>query len=245
MESCCLKGFRWNSTPTGQETELAGLKCYRTGSDPKVAIMLLHDLYGWTFTNTRLLADHLADEVGATVYVPDCFGGEQQPLEILLDQSQWNKLDLPGFMTRNSKAIREPEIFNFARALRSDHGFSSIGAIGFCFGGWASFRLGAKEVKLVDCISMAHPSLLEKREISEVAVPVQIMAPEHDSQFTEELKAFSNELIPTLGVAYDYQYFPGLTHGFATRGNPNDESEMQGMERAKNSAVMWFRQWLL
>jgi hypothetical protein len=71
MESCCLKGFRWNSTPTGQETELAGLKCYRTGSDPKVAIMLIHDLYGWTFINTRLLADHLADEVGATVYVPD------------------------------------------------------------------------------------------------------------------------------------------------------------------------------
>lgn len=33
--------------------------------------MIIHDLYGWEFTNTRLLADHYADEVNATVYVPD------------------------------------------------------------------------------------------------------------------------------------------------------------------------------
>lgn len=33
--------------------------------------MIIHDLYGWEFPNTRLLADHYADEVNATVYVPD------------------------------------------------------------------------------------------------------------------------------------------------------------------------------
>jgi dienelactone hydrolase len=36
-----------------------------------VAIIVIHDLYGWTFPNIRLLADHYAAEVGATVYVPD------------------------------------------------------------------------------------------------------------------------------------------------------------------------------
>jgi hypothetical protein len=70
------------------------------------------------------------------------------------------------------------------------------------------------------------------------------MAPEFDPHFTEELKAFSNEVIPKLKVPYDYQYFPGLTHGFATRGNPDDSAELEGMERAKNAAVLWFRLWL-
>lgn len=116
--------------------------------------------------------------------------------------------------------------------------------MGFCFGGWGVFRLGAKDNQLVDCISTAHPSLLEKKEIENVGVPVQIMAPEFDQMFTEELKTFSNQVIPTLGVAYDYQYFPGLEHAFAIRGDPKNRAEMKGMERAKNAAVLWFRQWL-
>ncbi|GMF74522.1 unnamed protein product [Aspergillus oryzae] len=217
MGDCCLKGFRWNGKPAGRETILAGMSCYTVGTNSSVAILLLHDLFGWTFPNTRLLSDHLAEEVGCTVYVPDL---------------------------RNTKAIRETDIFNCAKALRGEHKYSSIGAIGFCFGGWAVFRLGAKDVRLVDCISTAHPTFLEQKEISDIGVPVQIMAPEHDQQFTEELKAFSNTVIPKLGVPYDYQYFPFLTHGFATRGNPNDKDEIAGMERAKNAAVLWFRQWL-
>ena len=55
----------------GVKPTLAGLDCYVTGLSSKIAILLLHDLYGWTFTNTRLLADHYAEEVGATVYIPD------------------------------------------------------------------------------------------------------------------------------------------------------------------------------
>lgn len=171
------------------------------------------------------------------------FGGEVLPLDILLDQSQWNKIDLPGFLGRNSKAIRAPEIVKCARALRSK--FQRVGAVGFCLGGWGVFHLGAKDKQgLVDCISTAHPTMLEKEEIENVGVPVQIMAPENDPMFTPELKAFANETIPTLGVPYDYQYFPGLEHAFAVRGDQSNPAEMKGMIRAKNAAVVWFRQWL-
>lgn len=71
MGDCCLKGFRWDGKPAGQEATLAGLSCYTVGTNSSVAILLLHDLFGWTFPNTRLLADHLAEEVDCTVYVPD------------------------------------------------------------------------------------------------------------------------------------------------------------------------------
>lgn len=74
MSACCLKGEQWAvNEPAGREGKLAGLDCYITGSEISVAIILIHDLYGWTFHNTRLLADCYAEEVGATVYVPDLY----------------------------------------------------------------------------------------------------------------------------------------------------------------------------
>ncbi|KAI2865680.1 hypothetical protein CBS12448_1977 [Aspergillus niger] len=63
------------------------------------------------------------------------FEGEALPLDILLDETRWNELDLPGFLSRITKLIREPEIFASATALRIEHGYTSLGVIGFCFGG--------------------------------------------------------------------------------------------------------------
>jgi hypothetical protein len=44
--------------------------------------------------------------------------------------------------------------------------------------------------------------------------------------FTPELKEFSNKVIPTLGVPYDHQYFLGVEHSFATRGDQQSEADV-------------------
>lgn len=67
----CKKGFKWNGTPEGKETTLANNKAYVTGTSKSAAILIVHDIFGWTFTNIRLIADHFAKEANATVYVPD------------------------------------------------------------------------------------------------------------------------------------------------------------------------------
>lgn len=72
MAECCLRGIQWEAQPKGTETTLAGRPCYIAGSEnASAAIMIIHDLFGWTFRNTRILADHYAEEVQARVYVPD------------------------------------------------------------------------------------------------------------------------------------------------------------------------------
>jgi hypothetical protein len=71
MPECCYKGFLWNREPVGTERQLGSNNAYVTGSNGNVAIMLIHDMFGWTFPNTRILADMYAKEVDATVYVPD------------------------------------------------------------------------------------------------------------------------------------------------------------------------------
>ena len=72
----------------GKETKIGKNDVYITGTNKDVAILIsksgaqdiryqklsmtpVHDVYGWTFTNTRVLADHYAKEADATVFIPD------------------------------------------------------------------------------------------------------------------------------------------------------------------------------
>ncbi|KAJ9606322.1 hypothetical protein H2200_009283 [Cladophialophora chaetospira] len=243
MSTCCLKSFAWNGTPTGTTTNLGSNSTYITGTNPDRAVLLIHDALGWTFPNARLLADHYAAEIDATVYIPDFFSGEVLPFEPIL-AGRFHEIDFAGFLSRNTREIREPEIFAAARLLRQK--FKRVGAIGFCFGGWAVFRLGAAEhdPPLVDAISTGHPSLLTKKDIDEVSVPVQLLAPEHDPAYPAEMKTHTFETVMKKGVYFDYVHFPGVEHGALTRGSEDVKGEREAMARAKDAAVNWFKLFL-
>jgi hypothetical protein len=70
---CCTAGFDWEGEPTGQTVSFptSSNQAYKTGTSSAIAILFICDLFGWEFRNNRLLADHLARSVGATIYVPD------------------------------------------------------------------------------------------------------------------------------------------------------------------------------
>lgn len=183
-------------------------------------------------------------------YPSSSFGGEVVAPEFIRQHPRtWrSNFDLDGIHERNSKPNRRPELLACAKQLRAQ--YERVGVIGYCFGGWSSFFLGSKTNNpspakcLVDCISAAHPTWLTKEEMDEVAVPVQILAPEHDPAFNPELKEYANRTIPTKGVPYDYQFFPGVEHAFTTRGNPEDTKELRAMVRGKNAQVNWMKEWL-
>jgi dienelactone hydrolase len=243
VNACCFQGFEWEGTPRGHIGKLANNEAYITGDNPDVALLYIADLLGWTFPNALLLADHYAREINATVYLPDFFGGEVLAFEPIL-KGRWHEFDLAGYIKRNSRDIREPEIFDCARALRAK--YKKVGAVGFCYGGWAVSRLGAKEHSppLVECISAGHPSLLTEKDIDEVAVPVQILAPEVDQMFTVEMKRHSFDTLQKLGLPFDYQHFPGVAHGCLIRGDQDHPGEREAMLRGKNAVVSWFIQFL-
>ncbi|KAL2146587.1 hypothetical protein VTI28DRAFT_3478 [Corynascus sepedonium] len=257
INPCCLRSSLWEGTPTGTETKLAGVPNPTyvarpppgTSSSRRVAILYIHDLLGWTFPNARLLADAYAREADATVFLPDFFGGEIIPAEPVL-AGRFDEIDLEGFTRRNARAVREPEVVAFARALRASGEFDAVAAIGFCYGGWAAFRLAAREFAasdgrpLVDCISVAHPTWLTEQDVEEAVVPVQMLAPEVDMMYSAELKTFTFATLQKNGRPFDYQHFPGVEHGALVRGSEKHKGEKEAMVRAKNAAVAWFRQWL-
>jgi dienelactone hydrolase len=244
LSSCCVTGFRWGGTPKGKETTLSSSKAYVTGTNKEAAVLIVHDIFGWTFTNARMLADHYAEEADVTVYLPDFFGGEIVAENRLDPDYAGEPFDIGAFITRNNPDLRWPEISSCAKALKTELGFKKVGAIGFCYGGWAVLKLGSKENALVDCVSTAHPAMLDNAAIDAVGCPVQFIAPEDDFTYTPELKEYTLKTLPTLGIEFDYQYFPGLKHGFATRGDVKDPKQKHGLERAKNAAVLWFREYL-
>lgn len=239
---CCYQGFEWEGTPTGQISKLANNDVYIAGDSnaSDIAILYVADMFGWTFKNNRLLADHIAREVGATVYVPDFFAGEVVDSELLIND-QWDKIDLAGFGYRHRREVREPEIFECARALRQQ--YKKLGAVGYCFGGWAGFRLGGAS-KLVDVVSVGHPSLLTKEDIDGITVPVQVLAPEIDPVYTPELKLHTFQTVPARGVPLDYQHFPGVVHACLVRGDERKPGEQAAMIRGKNALVAWQSQFL-
>ena len=73
MNDCCTTGFLWDGIPTGREGTFGDQRAYIAGDSTKRAVFIIHDALGWKLNNTRLLADHYAKEVGATVYLPDFF----------------------------------------------------------------------------------------------------------------------------------------------------------------------------
>ncbi|KAI3325371.1 dienelactone hydrolase [Xylariaceae sp. AK1471] len=224
---CCLKTFTLGGAPTSTKTKLANNDCYVTSDNKNTAILLVHGIFGWKYPNVRLLADHFAREINATVYVPDFFGGWVVDWEA-------------------SREICGPEVVACARTIKNELGFQRLGAVGYCYGGWAVCHLASKEqgIPLVDTISMAHPSWLVAEDIDNITVPIQVLAPEYDQSYTPELKSYTFQTALKLNVPFDYQHLPGISHGALERGDERNEDEWEAMERAKDAVVAWFKQYL-
>lgn len=151
--------------------------------------------------------------------------------------------DFKAFRGRNDKDLRRTEIYTYCRHLRDRYG--RLGVVGYCFGGWSGFDLGNKANDgLIDCLSVAHPAWVVPSELDNLGVPTQIIAPEFDRPFNEALKKYANEVIPTLGIHYDYQHFPGVVHRFASQPKLEDEKEAFAFERAQNAIVYWLKTFL-
>ena len=82
----CFTGtVETDGTHSGTEQELHGRPTYvstpsaSAGIEPLGTIVIIPDAFGWTFPNTRSLADSYARRVPCTVLLPDFMNGESVP----------------------------------------------------------------------------------------------------------------------------------------------------------------------
>jgi dienelactone hydrolase len=73
---CCTDpGAKQTHQSLGYEEEIAGVNTYKTGQGKSV-IVLFTDIFGYSFPNTRKVADRFAEATGTTVLIPDYFHGD-------------------------------------------------------------------------------------------------------------------------------------------------------------------------
>ena len=110
----------------------------------------LHQVFGWEFTNTRLLADEYA-KAGFYAYIPDVHEGDSLPISFLnnvepnlKDQEKLSVADkaknaalipatLGPWLAKHREGVSKPIIDGFINTVRMTPGTNKIGAIGFCW----------------------------------------------------------------------------------------------------------------
>lgn len=172
MSSCCLSGAVHEGTPTGRVDTIGGLQTYI--SEPKTrskekSIIFISDsvhahvsslefplicsvVFGWEFTNVRLLADEYAKE-GFCVYLPDFHQGDSLPIDFLQNvepplkkqetltviEKAKNTAVVPAtlgpWLLTHRESVTRPLIDGFVNTVRNTPGTNKIGALGFCWGG--------------------------------------------------------------------------------------------------------------
>jgi dienelactone hydrolase len=76
LSSCCADpGAKQIHQSQGHEEEIAGVNTYKTGQGKSV-IVLFTDIFGYSFVNTRKIADRFAQETGTTALIPDYLHGD-------------------------------------------------------------------------------------------------------------------------------------------------------------------------
>jgi dienelactone hydrolase len=179
------------------------------------------------------------------------FNNDPLPADILTTREPpWPELNLDLYLATNSREARSPEILACARHLRAQ--YPKLGAIGYCYGGWAGFYLASEDLSpndsqpLLDCLTIGHPSLLTAADIDGVSsrVPIQVLAPETDAMYTPHLKAQTFKVLVEKGSPFEYRHFPGVEHACFVRGDPRKPGERDAMERGLGAAVRWQSEWL-
>ncbi|KAK3368405.1 dienelactone hydrolase family protein [Podospora didyma] len=190
----CLSGHVRTETPTGNVAKIHGRDTYiaspAAGVKPKGLIVIISDLFGWEFVNTRLLADQYAAKGDFLVYLPDFMSGPAVPVwitdvlpKVMSSATLGDWVWKPWYASQimfyvfpwiftNRWSVSWPIVRSFFEAVRSHEGSSlSIGAAGFCWGGkHAIFLTHVDSVTfadadggkkpLVDAIFIAHPSVV-------------------------------------------------------------------------------------
>ncbi|KAJ7441958.1 dienelactone hydrolase endo-1,3,1,4-beta-D-glucanase [Mycena galericulata] len=239
----CIKGVTHEGTPEGKIETIGDIKCYvatPAGDYPKEKVILfLTDVFGITLLNNQLLADDFARN-GFKTILPDYLNGDPVPPDALNSGSNF---DLMKWLVPHGAPESRPPIDKVVAALKAD-GVTSIGAVGFCFGGRWVFDLAFEN--LISAAATAHPSQIKvpadlEKYVAVSKAPLLLNTCTIDAQFPHEAQAKADEIFKGFAPGYRREYFEGCTHGFAVRGDLSDPKVKAGKEGAFKATVEWFK----
>jgi dienelactone hydrolase len=219
--------------------------------------------------NAQLIADQFAAN-GYFVVMPDLFHGDPIPLNRPgdFDIQRWLKGEYAEKKIPHLPPTVDPIIDTCLVSMRTEHNCKKIGAVGYCFGAKYVIRHLRPEFGKIDVGFVAHPSFVDEAELMDIKGPLAIAAAETDEIFPKEKRHRSEEILKEMGAIYQINLysgmhsefflvhrghvvkryvlttFPGVSHGFAVRGDPAKQVERYAKETAFLQALQWFEEYL-
>ncbi|KAH7080751.1 dienelactone hydrolase [Paraphoma chrysanthemicola] len=243
MQQCCVSGVLHSGTPTGEVATIAeNVKAYIAQTPDKTskhAIILLTDVYGYTFRNSQLLADHFALNGYVTV-IPDLFKGNEVPFP---RPDGWSLQEYIATTMPRTDTV-DPIIEKTVAWLRNEKGISKIGGAGYCFGGKYVVRWLKGPGVGLDAGYVAHPSFTEADELWGMKGPLSIAAAETDDVFPREKRHETEDILAKHNVPYQLFLYSDVEHGFAVRGELQAAKAKFAKEQAFKQALSWFEEFL-
>ncbi|KAH5734214.1 hypothetical protein HBI17_202910 [Parastagonospora nodorum] len=240
LAKCCISGVLHTGTPVGSIKTIGKTQAYLSypkDSSTHHAILLLTDVYGYTFPNTRLIADQFAAR-GYFTIIPDLFQGREVSFPAPDD------FNLQTYIHNVMPRVEtvDPIIRSVIEDMRNEMGVQKLGGVGYCFGGKYVCRW-LKEGGL-DAGFVAHPSFVDGEELKGVKGPMSIAAAESDDIFTVEKRRETEEILRELSVPWEMFLYSGVEHGFAVKGHMSTKRARFAKEQAFGQAVAWFEEYL-
>jgi len=221
-----------------------------SASTSKRAILINTDIFG---IGGRLpaIADQLAKECDCLAIVVDFFApGEACSPDILAAGMEalekWVR-------NRPWEGLRDKYLVH-ATAFAKSKGAEKLGLIGFCYGSWVSFRVGADPLlrESFCCAVDCHPSVnLEDWLFGGTSVglaeksafPHLMLSAENEKDFLKEGGAVIQALekLPC-GKYSKVKDFPEMKHGWVNRGDLSDPTVARDIKLALQMAQDYFNQ---
>jgi len=235
LGDACFKTVQHTGTPVGRTIEVAGVPTYisePTGeSAQKKVILFFSDVFGPFYLNNQLVQDYFAS-FGFTVLGIDYFLGD--PI-----QNHENDPDRPAWIAKSKKQAAEYTP-RWVEAVKETYGTTDTKycAVGYCFG--APFATDLAATDLLVAAAFAHPSALTEEQFQNVKKPLLLSCAEVDRAFPVEARRRAEDILVANKTNYHIQVFAGVSHGFATRGDPNIEIECWAKEESARGIIGWF-----
>eukprot|EP01123_Difflugia_compressa_P003182 TRINITY_DN14063_c0_g1_i1.p1 TRINITY_DN14063_c0_g1~~TRINITY_DN14063_c0_g1_i1.p1 ORF type:complete len:261 (-),score=41.81 TRINITY_DN14063_c0_g1_i1:15-761(-) len=241
--SCCPPGSApplvSDHKPHGKHIILGSdLNTYHVGSGER-AVIVCYEVFGMDCGRLRLICDQLAHE-GFNVVMPDfyrnnVFDGDWGKLPNWLNETPWSKVS----------ADLEERVYPFLQ----QQGVKKIGILGFCWGNWVVFHASA--TGRISAGASAHPSSIKISEtlqedyiglLNQIKVPQLVLSAGNDSADLKDGGVYAEILKKIPGTQTDD--YSNQTHGWVTRGDLNNEEIKQGVLKATNQIIQFFKKYV-
>lgn len=228
----------WVDFDAGEGDMVRAWVVYPERSDPAPVVVVIHEIYALTDW-IRSVADQLAAE-GFLAIAPDLLSGKGP------DGGGSESVDRQGAVS----LIRGLDSQEVTRRLKATAGYatalpaatSSVGAVGFCWGGSTSFRM-ATEWPELDAAVVYYGSSPATETLSEVDTPILGLYGENDARVNATIPD-AQAALESLGKSYEVHVFPGAGHGFLRQQDGQEGANLEASRAAWPRTVSFFKQFL-